>query len=128
MTHGFTFATQLQTEQVHVFKLHPCLVSDEQTEQENIKKAHSRRETGKPGGTRRVMSEHYVIIKKNQTNHCTDRKDHGRKHIKVGSICKGGAEVYPWRKRERGLAGRRSIKPSLPNAAICKQHIPEKMR
>ena len=104
---------------VHVSKLRPCLAPYEQTEWENIKKAHSRQETGKPGGTRRVMSEHFVIT-------TTDAR-HGEWvswikthqswiHFVMGErFCVNEG-------KDRGLAGRRFIKPSLPNAANSTAH------
>lgn len=113
------FKNLLKKAHVHVLKLLPCLAPYEQTEWENIKKAHSRQETGKPGGTRRVMSEHLVIT-------TTDAR-HGEwvswiKTHQSWTHFVMGEQSCVNEGKDRGLAGRRFSKPSLPNAANSTAH------
>lgn len=103
-------------EYVHAW-LHPCLASEQQTVQKNTKwQIASRLEKPQRGGKSGISVIQTENIMKKKTQ-----------HTETGSVC-NGACVCPRRKGERGLARSRFVKPSLPNAAIFKQHIPEKMR
>lgn len=94
--------------------LHPCLVSDQQTVQKNTQKADSKQ----------VRAGQVLVSFREKTS--WNKKN--TQHTEVGSVCTGSCVCVYGGKETEVWPGNKFMKPSLPNAAIFKQQIPEKMR